>query len=130
MKNRLLSSFAVLSLVLAGTFSVGASAQTTQEGPGPSDQPSSPMEMGQGESAPPPPPTAVYRGEQAPPDDEAQPGEQPQAGEPSIQEAQPGGPSGEEPAKTNQGVGRISMIHGDVSTQPGDSADWSAAGLN
>jgi hypothetical protein len=45
-------------------------------------------------------------------------------------EAQPGGPSGEAPATTDQGVGRISLIHGDVSTQRGDSGDWSAAALN
>src|ERR1700688_775535 len=47
-----------------------------------------------------------------------------------MAEAQPGGPSGEAPAQTNQGVGRISMVHGDVSTQRGDSGDWSAAVLN
>jgi len=46
------------------------------------------------------------------------------------EEAQPGGPSGEGPAKTDQGVGRISMIHGEVSTQRGDSGAWSAAVLN
>src|ERR1700688_1043902 len=59
-------------------------------------------------------------------------GERPESGQqsPSIEEAQPGGPSGEGPAQTNQGVGRISMIHGDVSTQRGDSGDWSAAVLN
>jgi len=45
-------------------------------------------------------------------------------------EAQPGGPSGEGPAKVDQGVGRISMIHGEVSTQRGDSGTWSAAVLN
>ena len=39
-------------------------------------------------------------------------------------------PSGEGPAKTDQGVGRISMIHGAVSTQRGDSGTWSAAVLN
>src|SRR3979490_3056660 len=39
-------------------------------------------------------------------------------------------PSGEGPAQTDQGVARISMIHGDVSTQRGDSGDWSAAALN
>jgi hypothetical protein len=33
------------------------------------------------------------------------------------------------PAETN-GVARISLIHGDVSTQRGDSKDWSAAALN
>jgi hypothetical protein len=45
-------------------------------------------------------------------------------------DAQPGGPSGEAPAKTDQGVARVSLIHGDVSTQRGDSGDWSAAVLN
>src|SRR5208282_4409708 len=33
------------------------------------------------------------------------------------------------PAETN-GVARSSLIHGDVSTQRGDSKDWSAAALN
>jgi hypothetical protein len=47
--------------------------------------------------------------------------------EPPIQ---PGEPSGEGPAKVDQGVGRVSMIHGDVSTQRGDSGTWSAAVLN
>jgi hypothetical protein len=66
---------------------------------------------------------------------EAQPADsQPSAssGQPSDQpaEAQPGGPSGEVPAKTDLGVGRISLIHGNVSTQRGDSGDWSAATLN
>jgi uncharacterized protein DUF6600 len=83
------------------------------------------MEMGQGEIVPPPPSSQVYEGEQSQLGDQnsgapLQPG----------QEAEPGGPSGEAPAKTNQGVGRISMIHGDVSTQRGDSGDWSAAVLN
>lgn len=32
--------------------------------------------------------------------------------------------------KTDPGVARISMIHGDVSTQRGDSGDWGAAALN
>ena len=45
-------------------------------------------------------------------------------------DAQPGGPSGEAPVKTDQGVARVSLIHGDVSTQRGDSGDWSAAILN
>ena len=45
-------------------------------------------------------------------------------------EAEPGGPSGEAPAQTDQGVARVSLIHGDVSTQRGDSGDWSAATLN
>ena len=32
--------------------------------------------------------------------------------------------------KTEPGVARISLIHGDVSTQRGDSGDWAAAALN
>ena len=109
MKNRFIASLAVVTLALAGALSVSVQAQTTEEGPGPSEQPSAPMEMGQPQSPQPP-----------------QYGQQPQAGG----EAQPGGPSGEGPAKTDQGVGRISMIHGEVSTQRGDSGDWSAAVLN
>jgi hypothetical protein len=120
MKNRLMSFLAILTLALAGALSVSAQTPTTQEGPGPSEQPSAPMEMGQGQPSQPPQPPR-------PP----QPG-QPQAGRPPQlgEEAQPGGPSGEGPAKTDQGVGRVSMIHGDVSTQRGDSGTWSAAVLN
>jgi len=41
------------------------------------------------------------------------------------------GPSYNTPAPAeNNGVARISLIHGDVSTQRGDSKDWSAAALN
>src|ERR1700686_133921 len=132
MKNRFTSSFAILTLALAGMLSASLQAQTTQEGPGPSDQPSAPMEMGQGESAPPPPSSQVYEGEQPQAGDQAPLGEQPEYGAEAQpgDEAQPGGPSGEAPAQTNQGVARISMIHGDVSTQRGDSGDWSAAVLN
>src|SRR5712675_2817119 len=52
--------------------------------------------------------------------------------EPPAVEAQPdvNAPSGEAPAQIDQGVARISMIHGDVSTQRGDSGDWSAATVN
>ena len=109
MKNRFTASLAVLTLVIAGAFSDSLFAQTTEEGPGPSEQPSAPMEIGQPQEEQPP------QYDQTPP--------------PSA-EAQPGGPSGEGPARTDQGVGRISMIHGDVSTQRGDSGDWSAAVLN
>ena len=121
MKNRFLGNFAVLTLALAGTFSIGAMAQTTQEGPGPSEQPSAPMEVGQEQP----------QAQQGPMGD--QPDVQPSDVQPSDAqptEAQPGGPSGEAPAKTDQGVARVSMIHGDVSTQRGDSGDWSAATLN
>ncbi len=118
MKTRFLSSFAVLVLAVTGAVSTDLLAQTTEEGPGPSEQPSAPMEMGQGQAAQPPQMNQPYQG------DRSHQGEQP------IEEAQPGGPSGEGPAQTNQGVARISMIHGDVSTQRGDSGDWSAAMLN
>jgi hypothetical protein len=42
-----------------------------------------------------------------------------------------GDPSYNTPAPAeNNGVARVSLIHGDVSTQRGDSKDWSAAALN
>ena len=120
MKNKFIGSLAVLTLALAGALSISVQAQTTEEGTGPSEQPSAPMEMGQPQAAPP-----------------SQPGQPPQPGRPAAgqppqvgEEAQPGGPSGEGPANTDQGVGRISMIHGEVSTRRGDSGDWSAAVLN
>jgi len=114
------TKLAVLSLTLAGAFSIGAAAQTTEEGTGPSEQPSAPMEMGQ------PQDQAQNQGQ-----DHGMGGPQmgdDQSAQPT--EAQPGGPEGEEPAKTDQGVARVSMIHGNVSTQRGDSGDWSAATLN
>ena len=117
MKNRFLSGLAILTLALAVALSTGLRAQTTEEGPGPSEQPSAPMEIGQDQSAPPAKPPQLnqpYEGQQSQP----------------MPEAQPGGPSGEAAAQTDQGVGRISMIHGDVSTQRGDSGTWSAAVLN
>lgn len=118
MKNIFITWFAVLTLTLAGVLS-SMQAQTTEEGPGPSEQPSAPMEIGQPQQpqAPQPPP----------PPDASQPG-YPQ--QPQMPEAQPGGPTGEGPAKSDQGVGRISMMKGDVSTQRGDSGTWSAAVLN
>jgi hypothetical protein len=114
MKKMLLAKFAILTLAMAGALSIAVQAQTTEEGPGPSEQPSAPMEIGQGQSPQPPQPG------------QSQSAQPPQLGE----EAQPGGPSGEGPAKTDQGVGRISMTHGEVSTQRGDSGTWSAAVLN
>ena len=133
MKNRVLAGFAILALIVAGVFCIGAHAQTTDEGKGPSEQPSAPMEVGQQQGpqnpqagpppqpgAPPPPPGAPQAG---PP--QGGPG---QAG--PMGDAEPGGPSGEGPAANEQGVARISMIHGAVSTQRGDSGDWSAAILN
>src|SRR5579859_597171 len=130
MKNRLISSFAVLALALSGVLSISAVAQTTDESPAPSDQPSAPMEIGQeqpnysqpnnGQMGYPQPGEA--------PGPNAGPNDSPNDAQPS--EAQPGGPEGEAPAQTDQGVARISLIHADVSTQRGDSGDWSAATLN
>src|SRR5580704_2104322 len=125
MKNRFIGSLAILTLAGAGVFTASLQAQTTDEGSGPSEQPSAPMEMGQPQAPPPPP-------QDAQPGRPSAPGQGPNAGQsPPIEpEAQPGGPSGEGPAKVDQGVGRVSMIHGEVSTQRGDSGDWSAAVLN
>ena len=41
-----------------------------------------------------------------------------------------GNESSSAPAETNAGVARVSLIHGDVSTQRGDTSSWSAAALN
>jgi len=108
MKSRFLVGFGMMALILLGAFLLTAQGQTTDEGPGPTEQPSAPMEVGQTQ---PPAPSAATPGQQPP-------------------EAQPGGPSGEQAAKTDLGVARISLIHGEVSTQRGDSGDWSAATLN
>src|SRR4030081_1126717 len=97
MKNAFIAKFAVIALALTSAFGMSARAQTTEEGPSPSDQPSAPMEMGQ--------------------PDESQPLAPEDATQPNT-------------TQTDQGVARISMIRGDVSTQRGDSGDWSAATLN
>jgi len=114
MKSRLLTGLAVLTLAL----SMSAFAQTTEETPAPTDQPSAPMEIGQPGQGP----VAPNQGGQA--------GPQGNPGDAQPTEAAPGGPEGEDPAKTDQGVARVSLMHGDVSTQRGDSGDWSAAVLN
>jgi hypothetical protein len=122
-RGTFMAGSAVFALpVLALALSIGALAQTTQETPAPSDQPSAPMEIGQGPNGQGQPGQA-QAGPQGPTS-----GGQPSDAQPT--EAQPGGPSGEAPAKTDQGVARVSLIHGDVSTQRGDSGDWSAAVLN
>ncbi len=131
MKSRFLSSLAVLGLALSGAFSISALAQTTNDGPAPSDQPSAPMEIGQAPPAPESQPnySEPSNGQMGYP----QPGDQPNdadSNDAQPTEAQPGGPEGEAPAQTDQGVARISLIHADVSTQRGDSGDWSAATLN
>src|SRR5215471_4476794 len=114
MKNRFIAVLTILILALAGAFSLSAFAQTADDGSGPTEQPSAPMEMGQ---------SNPDMGQSNPDDSYDQQSAQPT-------EAQPGGPSGEAPATTDQGAARISMIHGDISTQRGDSSDWSAATLN
>lgn len=114
MKNRVLASPAVLILALAGALTISVQAQTTQEVPGPSEQPSAPMEIGQ------PKPAQQAQPEKPKADQQAQ----------LEEEAKPGGPVGEAAATTDKGVGRISMIHGEVSTQRGDSGTWSAAVVN
>ena len=119
MKKRFAANLVILTLALAGAFPIRALAQTTDEGAGPSEQPSAPMEIGQ-PRAPQQPPQPGQPGRPA------RPTQSPQMGD----EGQSDGPSGEGPAETNQGVGRVSMIHGDVSTQRGDSGTWSAAVLN
>src|ERR1035438_3173928 len=76
MKNKIIGSLAVLTLALVGMLSVNVQAQTTEEGKGPSEQPSAPMEIGQPQSAPVPP--AGQPGQAGPP---PRPG-QPQPGPP------------------------------------------------
>ena len=50
---------------------------------------------------------------------------------PGPNEPDAGAPNSSAPAPEGKnGVARISLIHGDVSTQRGDSKDWSAAALN
>ena len=51
----------------------------------------------------------------------------PPADDPSVQEQQPVDNTADNAA---HGMARVSMIRGDVSTQRGDSGDWSAATLN
>jgi hypothetical protein len=115
MKSKFIASFAILTLAFAGAIPICLQAQTTKEGSGPSEQPSAPMEIGQIKAAQP-----AQSGQSA----------QPAATPKLPEEAQPGGPSGEAAAEADQGVGRISMTHGEVSTQRGDSGTWSAAILN
>lgn len=119
MKNKWFSKLAILVLAFSGALSLSAFAQTTDDGSGPTEQPSAPMEVGQDQP------------QDSGPDAQADvdsPNDSSNDAQPT--EAQPGGPSGEAPARTDQGVARISLIHGDVSTQRGDSGDWSAATLN
>jgi len=120
MKSKFLAGFAIVALALMGAWCVNVRAQTTDEGNGPSEHPSAPLEGGT--------PQATQNPQAGPPAGAPQPG-QPQPGQPPG-EAPPGGPTGEGPAANDHGVARVSMIHGAVSTQRGDSGDWSAAILN
>jgi hypothetical protein len=139
MKNKSIVKFAALSLALSGALSLSALAQTRNPGPGPSEQPNAPLETGQSN------PPADDQADQAVDDlqtdvqandSQANDAQRNDAQANGVQanaqptEAQPGGPSGEGPASTDQGVARISLLHNDVSTQRGDSGDWSAATLN
>ena len=114
MKIRWVEKTAILVLAISGALSIGVMAQTTEPGPGPTEQPDAPMEIGQAQG----------------PDSQPYDNTQDENSDAQPTEAQPGGPSGEAPATTDQGVARISLIHGDISTQRGDSGDWSAAVLN
>jgi hypothetical protein len=126
--NSKLYRFAILTLALATAFGLSAFAQTTDESPAPSDQPSAPMEVGQ------PNPNVqssnIDANGQVTDPQASDNSADAQGDQSQPPEAQPGGPTGEAPAKTDMGVGRISLIHGDVSTQRGDSGEWSAATLN
>jgi len=77
MKNRFLAGCAIVALMIAGVLCAGVRAQTTDEGNGPSEHPSAPMEGGT--------PQATQNPQAGPP---LQPGQQP--GQPG--EAEPGGP--------------------------------------
>ena len=130
MKKLWTGKLAILVLAFSGVLSLSGWAQTTDDGSGPTEQPSAPMEVGQDQQPADSGVDAqadVDSANAQPPD--AQPNDaQPSEAQPT--EAQPGGPTGEAPARTDQGVARISLMHGDVSTQRGDSGDWSAATLN
>jgi hypothetical protein len=123
MKSRFVAGFAILVLAVAVFLCAGVRAQTTDEGKGPTEHPSAPMEGGD-PMAPPGPQAGP------PPQPSAPPPGTPQAGPGQPGEAEPGGPTGEGSAASDHGVARVSMIHGAVSTQRGDSGDWSAAVLN
>ncbi len=117
MKNGFLANLAMLILMLVGAFSISGRAQTTDAGSGASEQPNAPMEIGVPHPQRPPQP-------RQPP----QMGEE--AGRPSGADPAKDDPARDDPAKSERGVGRISMIHGDVSIQRGGSSTWSAAVLN
>jgi hypothetical protein len=125
MKKNWAGKLAVLILAFSGVLSLSGWAQTTDDGSGPTEQPSAPMEVGQDQQPADSGPDAQADIDSA----NAQPND-PQPSDAQPTDAQPGGPTGEAPAQTDQGVARISLMHGDVSTQRGDSGDWSAATLN
>src|SRR5579872_5190696 len=77
MKSHGMGKFGILILALASALSLGAWAQTTNDGPGPSEQPDAPLETGQAQPSQ---------------DDQGMPAANPDDAQPT--EAQPGGPSG------------------------------------
>ena len=62
-------------------------------------------------------------------DDSAQ-AEPQQQSEPQQNNSAPSAPAQTQSAEKETGVARVSLIHGDVSTQRGDSGDWATAILN
>ena len=117
MKSRFIASLAVLALGLSGALSISALAQTTEETPAPTGS----AQRADGDRA---------AGAGRRPSQQTILGRRDNLAPRSLPKRSPGGPEGEAPAKTDQGVARVSLIHGDVSTQRGDSGDWSAAVLN
>jgi hypothetical protein len=131
MKNRFFAGLAIFTLIAVGVLCISAKGQTTEEGSGPSEQPSAPMEMGQQQPTPPPPqggPPPGMPGNQAgPPPGMNGPG---QAGPPPNAQDQGETEQQAQQEENQHGVAHISIIHGDVSTQRGDSGTWAAAVLN
>ena len=76
MTNKNAGKLAIVALAVCSALSIGAFAQTTEDGQGPTEQPSAPMEVGQG---------------QQPSDSPAAQDQQQSGAQPT--EAQPGGPA-------------------------------------
>ena len=114
MKLRLMAS--VVGLLILISSAARAQVETEQTDPGQTDQVQADQDQPQQDQA-----------------DQSQT-DQPQYDQGQYDQPQANGPQAQ-PAQTDStqketGVGRISLIHGDVSTQRGDSGDWSTATLN
>ncbi len=127
MKNTIIRRFGILAIALSGALSIGALAQTTDEGPG--TLRATKCSDGSGARSAKPGTRSESNGRSERRPEHGCSGRR-AASDAQPTEAEPGGPSGEAPARTDQGVARVSLIHGDISTQRGDSGDWSAATLN